>query len=48
MNGFVLIGMAAGLAGPLQCFIRTRLRSMTLFREAFFWRWQRELRKQHQ
>jgi len=46
MNNSVWFGMAAVLAGPLQWFLRTRLLSMTLFREAFFWRLQRDLRKQ--
>ena len=45
MNGFVLVAMAAVLADPLHSFLLTRLRSMTLFREAFFWRLQRELQK---
>jgi hypothetical protein len=46
MNSFVLVGMASALADPLHWFLRTRLRSMTLFREAFFWRLRRDLRKQ--
>jgi hypothetical protein len=46
MNTVVLVGMAATLSGPLRSFLRARLGSMTLFREALFWRWQREVRKQ--
>jgi hypothetical protein len=45
MNTFVLIGMTAALARPLQAFLWTRFVSMTLFREAFFWRLKRDLRK---
>jgi hypothetical protein len=46
MNSFVIVGMAAALADPLRSLLQTRFRSMTLFREAFFWRLQRDLRKQ--
>ena len=46
MNSLVLVGMAAALTSPLRWFLRTRPRSKTLSREAFFWRLQRDLRKQ--
>jgi len=45
MNGLIILGMGTALLRPLQTIVRARIRSMTLFREAFFWRWQRELRR---
>jgi len=45
MNTVVVVGIAATLVGPVRSFLRARLGSMTLFREASFWRWQREVRK---
>jgi hypothetical protein len=43
MKALAVIGF--GLMNPLERLLRTRLRSIALFRELFFWRLRRELRK---
>lgn len=45
MNALAVIGTAAALASPVQSFLRAYLFSTTLFREVFFWRLKRDLRK---
>jgi hypothetical protein len=44
MKTLALFGI--GFRSPLQVRLRTRFRSIALFREVFFWRLKRELRKQ--
>jgi hypothetical protein len=41
-----LESLGIALRNPLQVLLRTRLRSIALVREVFFWRLKRDLRKQ--
>lgn len=45
MNALAVIALAAAVASPVESFLRMRFSSTTLFREVFFWRLKRDLRK---